>query len=219
MKLKLNRGTTSKVLRIFVADSSQPTLKGLAGLTSTSSGLAWYYCREGDTSSTSITAVTSTLGTFTSGGFVAVDSTNMPGWYEIGVPNAALASGNSVIMQLAGVTNMTPVLIEIELDAVNYQVATNFGLSSLPTASPAASGGLLTVGSSGADQPQLRRRVGLGQRQLESVASRSDLEYGPDRGRCVERREGPGIREMGALGNHPHPLRIGRNNGCADLHA
>ena len=148
MKLKLNRGTTSKVLRIFVADSSQATLKGLAGLTYASSGLTWYYCREGDNATTSITAVTATLGTYTSAGFVAVDSTNMPGWYEIGVPNAVLASGNSVIMQLAGAANMTPVLIEVELDAVNYQSAANFGLSAIPTASPASSGGLLTVGSS-----------------------------------------------------------------------
>ncbi len=68
-----------------------------------------------------ITLVTATLGTFTSGGFIAVDNTNMPGWYEIGIPDAALDGGNEVAIQLRGATNMAPVNIYIELDAVDYQ--------------------------------------------------------------------------------------------------
>ncbi len=149
MKLKLKKGTTSKLLRIFIQDSSKTDGSGLTGLVYNSGSLTWYYIREGDASATAVTLATMTVGTFASGGFKEVDATNLPGVYEIGVPNASLATGsNSVVMMLKGATNMTPVLIEIELDAVDYQAATNFGLSALPTANPAASGGLPTVDAS-----------------------------------------------------------------------
>ncbi len=150
MKLKVLRGTTSKLLRVFIQDSSKTDGSGLTGLTYGTSGLSWYYCREGDGSTTSVTPVTATLGTYTSSGFIAVDGTNMPGVYEIGIPNAALSSGNSVVMMLRGAANMVPVLIEIELDAVNYQSATNFGLSALPTANPGAANGLFVAGTNAA---------------------------------------------------------------------
>ena len=147
MKLKLNRGTTSKLLRIFVQNSSSSSISGLTGLAYNSTGLTWYFAYEGGTS----TAVTLTsgavVGTWQSGGLVAVDATNMPGVYEIGVPNAALATGNSVIMYLQGATNMSPVMIEIELDAVNYQAASNFGLRLSQQPRRAASGGLPTIGT------------------------------------------------------------------------
>jgi hypothetical protein len=45
----------------------------------------------------------------------------MPGWYEIGIPNAALDGGNEVAIQLRGAANMAPVNIWIELDAIDYQ--------------------------------------------------------------------------------------------------
>lgn len=149
MKLKLKKGTTSKLMRIFVPDTSSSVQAGLTALAYNSGSLTWYYIREGASSATSVTLATMTVGTWASGGFKEVDATNLPGIYEIGVPDAALASGaNSVVMMLKGATNMAPVRIEIELDAVDYQTATNFGLSALPTASPNASGGLLTYGSS-----------------------------------------------------------------------
>jgi hypothetical protein len=47
----------------------------------------------------------------------------MPGWYEFGVPNAALDGGNEVAIQLRGATNMAVVNIYIELDTVDYQTA------------------------------------------------------------------------------------------------
>jgi hypothetical protein len=57
-----------------------------------------------------------TLGTWASGGFVAIDGTNMPGWYQLGIPNAALASGaETVEIHLKGASNMVPVPIKIQL--------------------------------------------------------------------------------------------------------
>jgi hypothetical protein len=86
----------------------------------TGSLVAYYFA--GDLSNeVQITLATATLGTFASGGFVAVDNTNMPGWYEIGIPDVALDGGNECAIQLRGAANMVPVNIYIELDAIDYQ--------------------------------------------------------------------------------------------------
>jgi len=127
--VKIKRGSTSVRRLIFIADTSQTNGAGLANLVFNSSGLVAYYIAGDLNNEVQITLVSATLGTFTSGGFVAVDNTNMPGWYEIGIPDAALDGGNEVAIQLRGATNMAPVNIYIELDAVDYQSATNFGLS------------------------------------------------------------------------------------------
>jgi hypothetical protein len=127
--MKIKRGSTSVRRLIFIADTSQTNGAGLANLVFNSSGLVAYYIAGDLNNEVQVTLVSATLGTFTSGGFVAVDNTNMPGWYEIGIPDAALDGGNEVAIQLRGATNMAPVNIYIELDAVDYQSATNFGLS------------------------------------------------------------------------------------------
>ena len=48
MKLKLKKGTTGKLLRIFVQDTSRSDGGGLTGLTNASAGLAWHTLRKGD---------------------------------------------------------------------------------------------------------------------------------------------------------------------------
>ena len=115
------RGSVSQRRYIFIGDTSSTSGAGLANLTHASSGLvAWYIA--GDLSNpVQITLVSATLGTYTSGGFVAVSNSNMPGWYEIGVPDAAFDGGNQVAIQLRGATNMAPVNLYIDLDAVDYQ--------------------------------------------------------------------------------------------------
>ena len=96
-----------------------------------------------------------TLGTWASGGFIVVDATNMPGAYTLGVPDAALASGAKwVIIMIKGATNLAPIVLEIELVAVDNQDAVRNGLSSLPNAAAAATGGLPTVDSSNAVKVQ-----------------------------------------------------------------
>jgi hypothetical protein len=130
MKLKLKRGTTSKILRVFIQDVTAAAA-GLTGLAYNSASLVAYYIREGDSSATAITLVSATVGTWVSGGFKEISSTNMPGWYELHLPNAALSSGASVSVMLKGATNMAQLPIEIELDAVDYQDAAGFGLSRL----------------------------------------------------------------------------------------
>jgi hypothetical protein len=119
--MKIKRGSTSVRRLIFIADSSSTTGAGLANLTHSTSGLVAYYYAGDLSNEVQITLVTATLGTFASGGFVAVDNTNMPGWYEAGIPDAALDGGNEVCIQYRGAANMVPVNIYIQLDAVDYQ--------------------------------------------------------------------------------------------------
>ena len=116
MKLQIKKGTTSKLLDIFIQDSSLTTGAGLTGLTYSSSGLTAYYYREGAASAVAITLATMTLGTWATGGFVVIDGTNMPGCYQLSIPDAALLTGaNSVVILLKGATNMAPLVLEIEL--------------------------------------------------------------------------------------------------------
>jgi hypothetical protein len=127
--VKIKRGTTSKRRLIFIADSSSTTGAGLPNLVFNSAGLVAYYYASDLANDVQITLVTATLGTYTSGGLVAVDNTNMPGWYEFGIPDASLDGGTEAVIQLRGAANMVPVNIYIEIDSVDYQSATNFGLS------------------------------------------------------------------------------------------
>ncbi len=117
-------GSTSVLVEFPIYDSSSTIGALLAGLTYGSSGLTAYYYRSGASGSTSMSLATMTMGTWVTLGFVAVDGTNMPGLYQLGIPNAALASGaTAVTIYLKGATNMVPVVLEIELtSAADYPV-------------------------------------------------------------------------------------------------
>jgi len=93
VKLAIKKGTTSKRVMVFIQDSTSTTGAGKTGLTSAS--VTCYYCREddGDVGGTAVSLVSATRGTWTSGGFVEKDATNQPGFYEVGLPNAALVTG------------------------------------------------------------------------------------------------------------------------------
>ena len=130
-KQKTTRAKTSRSLPIFIADTSSTTGGGLSGVTSASSGLVLEYRRQNQSTWTSVTPQSGkTLGTYFSGGIVA--SGALAGRYEVDFPDAAFASAAGVEWVefcVRGVANMLPVLIEIELDAVDYQDAAAFGLS------------------------------------------------------------------------------------------
>jgi hypothetical protein len=154
MKRKLYAGTTSEPIPIFAYDSTKTDGSGLGGLTSTTSGLVAEYRRKGQSSWTSITLAAGTLGTYVNsgsagsgGGFVADGS--LTGAYEFCVPDAALASGvDWVLVRLRGATNMVPVQVEIELDAVNYQSASGF-ISGINSLAPPSNWNLTAIDGSG----------------------------------------------------------------------
>lgn len=119
MKLARKKGATSQTVYLFIQDSSSTTGAGLTGLAFNTASLVAYYVR-GLGSATAITLATQTVtGTYSSGGFVEVSSSNMPGVYRLDIPNTALATGaDSVVIMLKGATNMAPVALEIDLDAM-----------------------------------------------------------------------------------------------------
>lgn len=144
MKRKMSAGLTSATIPIFIADTSSTTGAGLSGLTSGTSGLVCEYRRQAQNAWTAVTLSAGTLGTWSSGGFVADGA--LAGCYELGLPDASVASGARwVAVRLRGAANMLACLIEIELDAINYQDAVRFGLTALPNANVSGVGGLLTA--------------------------------------------------------------------------
>ena len=114
---RIEKGTTSKILLIDIYDSSSTVGGRLAGLVYNSAGLTAYYNREGAAgAATAITLATATKGTWATGGLIAIDATNMPGHYELHIPNAALATGaNACMIELKGASNMVAKTIMIEL--------------------------------------------------------------------------------------------------------
>ena len=145
-KRKTTVNITSVTVPLFIPDTSSLTGGGLSGLLYNTSGLICEYRRQGASSWTAVSLVTATLGTWTSGGFVADGS--RAGYYELGLPNAALASGARwVAVRLYGAANMPDVPLEIEIDAINYQDSVRAGLTALPNAAPATTNGLPTVSS------------------------------------------------------------------------
>lgn len=157
-KISPTAGSTSQVMTFFIPDTSSTTGAGLTGLTNATSGLTCYYKRNRDSASVAVSLVTiTTLGTYVSGGFKAVDGTNMPGLYEFHPPNAAFVSGSqSVVFYFKGATNMAPIPFELEITVVDNQNQA-FNLSIAKTtnvtgfndiaATSIVTGGAITTGS------------------------------------------------------------------------
>lgn len=142
------KGAVDQSLYIFVQDSSVTTGAGLTGLAFNTASLVCYYVRPlGNAAQLSLVTQTVT-GAHTDGGFVEVDATNMPGVYRLDLSDAIVASGvNNVLVMLKGAANMSPVLVGIQLTAINLQDSVRAGMTALPNAAAAASGGLPTVDS------------------------------------------------------------------------
>lgn len=131
-KLNLSPVSTSKIVRVYLT-----TLATGAALTGVVFGdITGRYIIEGAASSVAITLATMTVGTWATGGFKEIDATNMPGWYELGVPNAAFASGNSVGIQLkanggtsAGMGNCNVEIQENTSAVVQYPIRKNTAIT------------------------------------------------------------------------------------------
>jgi len=116
VKTAITPGTTSKIVPVYITKLSDGS--ALTGVLY--SDITGYYCIEGATP-VAITLATMTPGTWATGGFIERSSTNMPGHYELGLPNAAIVAGTkSVVIQLkanggtsAGMANCNA---EIQLD-------------------------------------------------------------------------------------------------------
>lgn len=147
MKLTKLKGVTSQRELIYIRHST--TGAGLTGLAFNTASLVAYYVRPGG-SPTAITLATlaNAQAAFSSGGFVEVDATNMPGLYMFHVPDAVYATGvDAAVVMLKGATNMEALPIEYALEAVNAQDTVRMGMTALPNAAAEAAGGLYTRGT------------------------------------------------------------------------
>lgn len=169
MRRKLFAGTINVCEPIFVNDLTSTTGAGLAGVAFNSSGIVCEYRRSGQSTWTTITLSSGTLGTPSGSatlGTIIADGA-LVGAYELGLPDNVFAAGaRHVVVRLRGVSNMLPVQIFYELDAINYQDSVRVGMTALPNAAAAANGGLPTVDANNA----VKLQSGTGANQISLAA-------------------------------------------------
>lgn len=148
MKKIIKAGATKQTVDVFIQDSTSTTGAGKTGLAYNSEGLKAYYRKGATGSATAITLATQTVGgAYSSGGFVEIDATNMPGLYRLDVPNAAIDTAGSVSLMLSGATGMAPLPLELQVVAVDLEDGVRLGLTALPNAAAGANTGLPVVGT------------------------------------------------------------------------
>lgn len=148
-KRQIVQGSTDVTIDVFIQDSSVTTGAGKTGLAYNTGSLVCYY-REGATDTAhALSLVTQTVGgAHTDGGFVEIDATNMPGLYRLDLSDTIVSGTNPyVIVMLKGAANMAPCVVEIELVKVDMFDNVRAGLTALPNAAAAATGGLFVRGT------------------------------------------------------------------------
>lgn len=132
----IKAGATGISLYFEVLDSSSTSGARRTGLAYNTAGLTAYYARtRGAATAITLASLASPTAAWSSGGFVEVDATNMPGLYRLDVPDAAFASGaTSVAIVLRGAANMAQVSKEIRLVAYDPDNATSLGLANIDVA-------------------------------------------------------------------------------------
>jgi hypothetical protein len=125
----MKRGVTQRQLLVFAAQAG--TGAPQAGLRHDSSGAAAGYHRAGEARARPIALVPGQPGRWDSGGFAEIDPVLVPGVYQFGLPDEALAVGADavvVVLRFAGVA-IEP--IHIHLVAYDPQDSSRLGMSAL----------------------------------------------------------------------------------------
>lgn len=209
MKLLVQVNSTSVKATIEAIDSSVATGAGLGSVAFNSSGITAYYFREGDSSSTAISLVTMTIGTWASGGLILIDGTNMKGLLQVGLPNACFTALGSVVVYIQGVTNLSPIKIEIQVVSFNPYDAVRMGLTALPNVASGSAGAIPTTGtgsnqiSVSSGQVIIQSGTGAGQLNFTSGVVQADAakiggtsQTGRDLGASVLLSSGTGTGQL-----------------------
>jgi hypothetical protein len=124
-KLAIKKASTDVTTYVFIQDSSKTTGEGLAGLAYNTASLVASYVRPlGTRQAITLATLAAADSAHSDGGFKEVDATNMPGVYRLDLPDAVCATGvNSVVVMLKGATNMSPVVLEIQLTDFDLNTA------------------------------------------------------------------------------------------------
>lgn len=139
-KLTLKKSLTDVTVYLFVQDSSKTTGEGLTGLAYNTANLVASYVRPlGSRTAITLATLAAVDSAHSDGGFKEIDATNMPGVYRLDLPDAVCATGvPSAVVMLKGASNMTPVLLEIQLtdfdlNSTSNTVGTVTNLTNLPS--------------------------------------------------------------------------------------
>jgi hypothetical protein len=167
MKKIIKAGATSQTIDLFIQDSASTTGGGKTGLAYNTASLTAYYRKGATGTPTAITLATQTVGgAYSSGGFVEIDGTNMPGMYRLDLPNAVVDTAGSVTLMLKGASGMAPLPIELQVIAADLDDATALGLSRLDAAIGSR---LATAGyTAPLDAAGTRTAVGLASANLDT---------------------------------------------------
>jgi len=154
----VERGAQSLIVHVFVQDSTSSTGAGKTGLAFDSVGLQINVIRPGEASPTSYTQAGGTIETIATIGtysaptatkcrFKEIDSSLLPGWYELQFADALFNTTNSrrsLGGMVFGASGIVPTPFQIQLSDPVRGVGSP---TALPNAAAEAPGGLYTRGS------------------------------------------------------------------------
>jgi hypothetical protein len=141
----LTAGATSKSVDVMLVQKAAATSPGdpLTGLAYNTASLKAYYRKNGTGTPTAITLATlaNAQAAWSSGGFVEVDATNMPGLYRLDIPDTVQAAIGEANIVISGAANLAPHVLKIivtDMDfydrAVNFRKATTEAYSAVGAA-------------------------------------------------------------------------------------
>lgn len=126
----LKKGTTARTIFVQVRDAVHGRTP-VVGLSHRSPGAIAAYLRAGETAALPIALTAGSLGKYQPGGIVEVDTLLMPGIYQLGIPDAALASGADSVVVFVGFAGAHVDPTEISLVAYDPQDEKRLGMSAL----------------------------------------------------------------------------------------
>jgi|ERR1700733_1135410 len=109
-------GAISVTIDVALVQNAGATSPGnpITGLAYNTSSLTCYYRNSPTGTSTAITLATQTVGgAYSSGGFVAVDGTNMPGSYRFDLPNGLVPASGEMNVVFNGAANLATHTVKI----------------------------------------------------------------------------------------------------------
>jgi hypothetical protein len=180
MTWQIAAGSTDVTINVFIKNKTLNDGSGLTGLVFDTANLTSYYIRPGANAAV-LNLVTQTVtGAHTDGGFVEIDSTNMPGVYRLDLSDAILASGvGTVQIMLQGAANMADTVIEIQLDLVDNVWDEILTASTHNVSSSAGRRLRQTANFSIREETAQGPGTGSNQIQLDAGASAIDGSYDP----------------------------------------
>lgn len=136
----IKKGSTDRSVTVRIVDSTDGTPE--TGVVFNTSGIDLWYRREG-AAKVSITGATLSALTdaHSDGGFLHIGD----GYYRLDLPDAAFATGANHVDFGGTVTGMVVIGGRVKLVAYDPEDTVRMGLTALPNAAAAASGGLPTV--------------------------------------------------------------------------